>query len=196
MLRKWMQEPIFMQSPHLDLAKNYWQTHLQPNDFAIDMTCGNGHDTQFLAQLLPKGLVYSVDIQESALEKAHGRCKDFPHIRFLHQSHSLPITPLPSAPRLIVYNLGYLPGGDKSITTRTEDTLTSLGLSTQILDSTGALSITCYPGHDEGQREEKEILSWAKNLSSDKWRVCLHQWINQHRSPSLLWILRREQVLK
>jgi len=178
-------------SPHLDLAKKSWESHLKPHDFAIDMTCGAGRDTLFLSHLLPEGVVYSLDIQEVALQKARALLGDSPRVRFFHQSHSEPISlPLPAAPRLIVYNLGYLPGGDKSITTRSETTLASLHMSTQLLDASGALSITCYPGHDEGLQEEQGVFAWAKNLQPTVWRVCLHQWINRSRAPSFLWITK------
>ena len=178
-------------SPHLGLAKNYWKSHLQPDDFVIDMTCGAGHDTQFLSNLLSEGIVYSLDIQEVALEKAKQLLGDSSQVRFLHQSHSEPISlPLPIAPRLIVYNLGYLPGGDKSITTESESTLVSLNMASQLLNATGALSITCYPGHEEGLSEEQAVIAWARNLKPTEWRVCLHQWINRPRAPSFLWITK------
>ncbi len=176
-------------SPHLSLAKTYWRAHLSPYDFAIDMTCGNGHDTQFLSSLLPEGLVFSVDIQEKALTKAQELLRENSRVQFFHQSHSAPL-PIASPPRLIIYNLGYLPGGDKSITTKTETTLKSLEMARLLLESGGALSITCYPGHAEGGKEETEVIAWAKRLDPSKWRVCFHQWINRNFSPSLLWIVK------
>jgi hypothetical protein len=89
-----------------------------------------------------------------------------------------------------VYNLGYLPGGKKSITTQTDTTLESVKLSLELLADDGAISITCYPGHEEGAREEKELLAFAETLSSKEWNVCQHKWLNRPRSPSLLWLLR------
>ncbi len=177
-------------SPHLTLAKNFWRAHLKPSDFVIDMTCGNGHDTQFLAELVPEGLVYSIDIQECALEKAKALVGTSDRVRFFHQSHAAPF-PLPYAPKLIVYNLGYLPGGDKTITTMTNTTLTSVNNALDLLGENGALSITCYPGHVEGLKEEQTLIDWAKNLPFNQWHANLHQWINRKRSPSLLWITKR-----
>jgi SAM-dependent methyltransferase len=170
-----------MNKPHLLLAKEYWKEHLQPGDFAIDATCGNGHDTLYLSQLLPDGLVYGIDIQETALEKTRLALGDAKNVRLFHQSHADPL-PLPSRPRLIVYNLGYLPGGDKTLTTMTSSTLESIKLSLEILATDGAISITCYPGHDEGMHEEKELLSFVKDL-----KHAYHRW-ERERSPTLLWI--------
>lgn len=40
----------------------------------LDATCGNGHDTLFLANLVgPNGTVYAFDIQEEAIEHTTAR---------------------------------------------------------------------------------------------------------------------------
>ena len=176
-------EKIF--APHLALAKNYWQRLLQPNDVAIDATCGNGHDALFLSSLCH---VVALDIQPEAIAKTG----ELAPKALLHRiSHAeIDRIPLPQAPRLIVYNLGYLPGGNKSITTQTESTIESVRKGLEILAADGALSITCYPGHDEGLKEEKALLEWAEALPSQKFSVCYHKWINRPRSPTLLWIRR------
>ena len=175
--------------PHLQLAKEIWKNFLKPNDLAIDATCGNGNDTLFLSELCE---VYGLDIQQEAIlntEKLlaqHGK-KALLH----HLSHEkIDELSLPIAPRLIIYNLGYLPRGDKTITTRTETTLLSIKKSMDLLASDGALCITCYPGHEEGKREEEAIQEWAATLSSDRWLVCHHKWINRKGAPSLMWIAR------
>ena len=174
-----------MSKPHLLLAKDYWQSHLKPSDFAIDATCGNGHDTLFLSQRLPQGTVFALDIQENAIQKTKERLSGAANVHYFCQSHAhLKALPLPSPPQLIVYNLGYLPGGDKSITTMTEKTLESIGEALSILDENGALSITCYPGHEEGMREEEEFLSFLMTLAC---KMTYHQW-DKPKAPSLLWI--------
>jgi SAM-dependent methyltransferase len=176
-----------MNKPHLLLAKDYWRRHLKPGDFAIDATCGNGHDTLFLSQLLSEGLVFGIDIQEAALQKTEKLLGGAKNVQLFRQSHADPI-PVPKPPRLVVYNLGYLPGGDKSITTMTGSTLQSIRQSLSLLDAGGAISITCYPGHHEGMLEESKILAFIKNL-----KYTYHQWDSApittgHRRPSLLWI--------
>ena len=183
--------PVF--SPHLSLAHHYWKQHVQPTDFAMDMTCGNGRDMAFLCHLLKQGLVYGLDIQAIALQKTkeflvHQNIHEQTYGLFL-QSHAVPIE-IPVPPRLIVYNLGYLPGGVKSIVTTGETTLVSLEQSVRLLARDGALSITCYPGHEKGLLEEEQVLNWAAQLPSSTWRVCHHRWINRMKSPSLVWITR------
>lgn len=173
-------EKIF--SPHLALARSYWKGHLKPNDLAIDATCGNGHDTLLLSELCH---VIGLDIQPEAIAKTNLLVPKAVLHRLSHAE--IDRIPLPYPPRLVVYNLGYLPGGNKSMTTMTETTLISVNKSLEILSNDGALSITCYPGHEEGAREEKALIEWAAALPS-KWSVCHHKWLNRHRSPSLIWI--------
>ena len=171
-------------SPHLHLAKSYWKEHLKPGDLAVDATCGNGHDTLFLAELCS---VVGLDIQEKALQNTGALLARHGKRAQLHQiSHAaIDTVPLPCPPKLIVYNLGYLPHGDKSITTLLESTLESVNKGLTMLAPGGALSITCYPGHDEGLREEQALEAWAAGLP---WRVEHHKWLERARAPSLIWI--------
>jgi hypothetical protein len=173
-------------SPHLVLAKKYWSDLLQKEDLAIDATCGNGHDTLFLSKLCS---VIGLDIQPQALQNTEILLQKHQQKAILHQlSHTeIDSLSLPSPPRLIVYNLGYLPGANKSLTTQTESTLISVKKSLSMLKEGGALSITCYPGHEEGAHEERALEDWIKSLP---WCVSHHKWLERSRSPSLIWILK------
>jgi len=176
-------EKIF--SPHLKLAKSYWKDLLKPSDLAIDATCGNGHDTLFLAEICS---VIGLDIQSQAIESTQSLLEKHQKKALLyHMSHAdIDTIPLPRPPKLIVYNLGYLPRGDKSITTMVNTTVESVEKSLTLLAPDGALSITCYPGHEEGKKEEEILEKWIAKLDLDKWSVAHHKW--KDRSPSLIWI--------
>jgi methylase of polypeptide subunit release factors len=179
-----------MQKPHIILAHAYWEKLLSPTDTAIDATCGNGKDTAYLSKLLPLGKVLSLDIQKNALTKA---ALNAPHsnIDFLHQSHTH--LPQNQPVKLVVYNLGYLPGGDKTITTMAKSTLQSLQCAATLIEAGGALSITCYPGHLEGALEEKIVDDWVSNiLSTNDWKVLRHQWDRQ--SPILFFVSKKSSV--
>lgn len=174
-------------SPHLTLAKQYWKNILKKSDLAIDATCGNGHDTLFLSELCS---VIGLDIQNAAIANTEALLAKHQRKAVLHRlSHEeIDQLPLPYPPRLIVYNLGYLPKGDKSITTKGSTTLLSAKKGLDLLAREGALSITCYPGHEEGFCEEKMLKEWAATLPSERWLVCHHKWLNRVKAPSLLWI--------
>ena len=177
---------------HLQIAHGYWKNHLKPTDNAIDATCGNGKDSLFLSTLLTNGKLFCYDIQKKAIENTkellntHSMNTDtiqffnFTHTNFNKIDKLLPI-------KLITYNLGYLPGGDKSITTMVKSTLTSIkhGLKRIIID--GALSITCYNGHFEGAKEEKEIFKFIDGLDKNKYDIKIHTW-HKKNAPSFIWI--------
>ena len=187
--------PLFQS--HLDLAHTYWKRILNPGDCAIDATCGNGYDTLFIAQSVLRddiGKVIAIDKQSQAIESARLLLSTnlekhlIDQIDFVHGCHeSFPDTIIQGSVKLIVYNLGYLPGSDKSIKTLTT-TIQSLKNALPLLCSGGMISITCYPGHAEGKIEEMDILAYAKTLPPQEWNCCYHQWINRSNSPSLLLI--------
>ena len=167
---------------HLKLAHAYWEKHLKLGDLALDATCGNGKDTLKLAQLVGiEGSIIALDIQEEAIAKTQAHLKahlsptHYKKIFLFLQSHAeLPSIVYKTPPQLIVYNLGYLPGGDKSRTTLTESTLESLKKSLSVLPKGGMISLTCYPGHAEGEREQKSLLPLLYQLNSSDWKVESH----------------------
>lgn len=179
--------PVF--NSHLDLAHHYWERFLRPGDWAIDATCGNGHDTLKLAQTKEIGGVIGIDIQPEALQSTQTLLGERSNVHLYCQSHA-DFPPLASLRpiRLIVYNLGYLPGGNKQMTTLTPTTLESVRKALQLVVPGGAVSIVCYPGHPEGLVEEKALLGEISGLSPQDWNVCYHTFPNRVLSPSLLFI--------
>lgn len=181
---------------HLDLAHALWKQLLREGDTVVDATCGNGHDTLFLAELAlsdTEGKLLAIDIQAEAVAASQARLKEnltprqYERIEWLQGSHAAFPEDLKEV-SLFVYNLGYLPGGDKSKTTMTNTTLTSIDNALSLLKAGGVVSITCYPGHDEGKKEEKELMIYSAHLSPDTWSVSFHQWKNRKNAPSLLLI--------
>jgi hypothetical protein len=197
--------PIF--NSHLDLAHYYWERLLQKltgkmNEapfWAIDATCGNGHDTLKLAKILLmskiQGGVIGIDIQQDAISQTkdllqlHLSQEDRANIHLYCQSHThFPPLAAMHPIRLIVYNLGYLPKGNKQMTTMTQNTLESVRNALDLIMPGGAVSITCYPGHEEGSKEEKALLQEVSTLSPTSWNVCTHTFPNRLLAPSLILI--------
>lgn len=180
---------------HLDLAKRYWKEIVLPGSIVIDATVGNGQDTLFLARLLQgKGRLIGYDIQPDALLTAKKNLESLSDeeqkgIELRLESHK---NFFEKEATLIVYNLGYLPGGDKALTTLRESTLESIKRALKIVQPLGGISITCYPGHAEGACEESDLLKYLRTLSPKEWSICYHQWINRIKPPSLIWIRKRE----
>jgi len=191
--------PLFQS--HLDLAHRYWSELIETGDRVIDATCGRGHDTLKLCQLalsLDKGQVYAFDIQRQAIDSTSRLLEDYlpielkSHVEIRQWCHSaFPDDILPETIKLIVYNLGYLPGGDKGWTTEAATTLQSLRQAQELLQNGGVISMTCYPGHMEGAREEEAIMAYATHLPPKKWSCCRHVWLNREAGPSLLLIQKQ-----
>jgi len=191
------QIPSFLHST-VELGHLLWKNLVKPGDLAVDATCGNGSDTIFLAELVLKGTqgsVIAIDIQNKAIENTKARLLQeltpitIPQIEFICNCHSQLANILGKRkPKLIVYNLGYLPGYDKSIKTTQETTLQSIQAGLECLDEHGAISITCYPGHAEGAVEEETLINFSKQLDPRKWRTLFCRFTNRTLAPSLILI--------
>jgi tRNA G37 N-methylase Trm5 len=188
------------QANHLKFAHACWEEQVNPGDIVIDATCGNGYDTLFLANIAltnVSGTLFSLDIQPEAIESAKGLLLKelnpllIDKVNFVLGSHAaFPNIIAPESVQLIVYNLGYLPGGDKTKTTMTDSTLQSISQAQLLIKKRGMISITCYPGHEEGKHEEEAILNYCAQLNPREWTCCHHQWINRKSAPSLLILTR------
>lgn len=177
--------PLFQS--HLDLAHFWWERIVAKESIVIDATCGNGHDTLFLERLNPKKL-FAIDLQKEAIEATKKQAKIATILQMSHDT--FPESIEKESVTLIVYNLGYLPGGNKSLTTKTETTITSLNAAIELIKRGGLISVTCYPGHAEGKSEEKAVLDWAETLDPRTWSVCYHTLINREKAPSLFLVQR------
>ncbi|GAA0120699.1 MAG: class I SAM-dependent methyltransferase [Clostridium argentinense] len=155
---------------------------------AIDGTLGNGHDTDFLSSIFNK--VYSFDIQNAAIENYAEKKRE--NVILIKDCHSKLKEYVKENVDVVMYNLGFLPGGDKSITTEASTTLTSIESSLEILNSGGIITIAIYIGHEEGEKEGKEILEYVSRLPKDRYGVMLHKVINRsEKAPQLIVIEKK-----
>lgn len=173
-----------------ELLHTLLKGHITPGDLAIDATAGNGHDTCFLAEAVgPSGKVIAIDIQEQAITSTRFRLQQsglLDRTSLHHGSHAdLVEIAGGGIPSVIVFNLGYLPGGDHSVITRTEGTLAALAASVQILGPGGMLAVVCYPGHPGGDEESAAVEDSFAALPG--WRTARYSMIGtQRKSPLLL----------
>ncbi|MFZ4773178.1 MAG: tRNA (mnm(5)s(2)U34)-methyltransferase [Chlamydiia bacterium] len=173
-----------------ELTKIFSRQVVQPFDLLIDATVGNGHDTLFLMNLAEERQcrVIGFDIQTEALEAAKLRLKNS-SIRLIHASHAeFDAYPEINHVGLILYNLGYLPGKDKNITTLGHSTLESIQKGLDRLRPLGGIGITCYSGHPEGQKEIALLEDLAASLDAKKYVSTWTHWTNRLHCPSVLLI--------
>ncbi len=177
----------------VELAHSKIKEFIRPGDLCIDATAGNGYDTLFLArQISPFGKVYAVDIQKLSIEQTVKRLNShgFDEIlRTFHGSHTKIRNLLDKSEHgkvsAIMFNLGYLPGGDHAITTTTEDTIFALNEAYVILRQGGVITALCYRGHSEGTKETKKVFELCKEK---KWDVEVVEGSSNPQSPVLILI--------
>lgn len=162
-------------------------------DRVIDATVGNGHDTLFLAECVgTRGLVAGFDIQAEALHGAGLKCEDAGCRAIVdlyelgHESMDKVLSGWEGKTRAVMFNLGYLPGGDHTVITRPETTLRALDLACQMLMVGGVLSVMIYHGHPGGKEEMREVLSWSGGLD-DRYECELFEAAHP-QAPKLLWV--------
>ncbi len=166
---------------------------LQPGDIAVDATMGNGHDTLFLTQCVtPGGHVYAFDVQAAALEETRKRVPAELATLF-HAGHETLRAHLPAELHgrvsAVMFNLGYLPGADKALITRTETTMIAVAEALEVLKPGGLLTIAVYPGHEGGAEEGRSITAWAAGLEPRRYEVQHLRPVNRTASPPELWMV-------
>jgi len=151
---------------------------------AIDMTVGNGNDTVFLANL--SEFVYGFDIQKIAISKTNEllQSKNFTNYLLINDSHENIDKYNIKNIDIAIYNLGYLPNGDKTVTTNTKTTLSSLEKLLKILNPEGEIVLVVY---SHNKSESDALISYTKKLNAS-YDVIKHEIINKEDAPYILLI--------
>lgn len=183
----------------LQYARTILTTALEPGDIAVDCTVGNGHDTVFLAELVgDNGHVFGFDIQKQAivntkqklLERNLQQRVTLFQMGHEHVAQQIP-TNVQSDVNGAIFNLGYLPKGDKSIVTTPDTTISAIKQLLGLMPSGGIIVIVVYHGHDEGKIERDALLSYTKNLHQESAHVLQYGFINQKNNPPFILAIEK-----
>lgn len=175
------------------------QRAITPGDVVIDATAGNGRDTVFLASCVgPAGTVYAFDIQEPALQATAIATSDLAaRVRLVHAGHHLMrnhVDPVDvGRVAAVVFNLGYLPGGDKTITTTSETTIAGVEQALTMLRPDGMLVVVCYK-HDHGQREYEALRVMLQSIPQQQASVLECNFINQVGNPPMAFVVTKQPL--
>ena len=178
-----------------ELVHNTLNDHLREGDLAIDATAGNGHDTGYLATRVgERGRVIAIDIQGIAIESTRNLLSEIAvanRVTLLVGNHSVILDELleeyKESIATIVFNLGYLPGSDKSVQTEAKNTIQALEASTNLLRPSGLLCVTAYRAHHGGEEETKSVEEWIARKVADGWHVKRHEPASNNLPP-ILWV--------
>ncbi|MCM3410917.1 class I SAM-dependent methyltransferase [Metabacillus sp. YM-086] len=175
----------------LPFAKQLLEEAINEGDIVVDATIGNGHDTVFLAQLVgEQGHVYGFDIQKQALLNTVERLKTNDlqeRVTLSQQGHHFIQSVIPEEKHGLIsgamFNLGYLPGGDPSIVTNYETTISAIKQLLHVMKPEGMIVIVIYHGHPEGKIERDELMSFVERIDSSVAHVLKYQFINKQNNP-------------
>lgn len=184
----------------LSFAHRCAADRLRPGDVAVDATAGTGADTLFLCEAVgPKGTVFAFDIQQQALDRTAERIARLgaaaPDVRLVLRSHADMREVVPAAlhgrVRAVMFNLGYLPGGDKRIITRPQTTLAAMEAALSLLAPGGVMTAVLYPGHEGGREEAEAVERWAAALPDGDYRAIVYRFVNRMNEPPYVVAVER-----
>lgn len=178
----------------LPFAKKLIEKAASTGDIVVDGTTGNGYDTQFLAERVGRtGKVYGFDIQETALRATKDRLHQHElseQVVLFHTGHENLHSCIPTNDhgkiKAAIFNLGYLPGSDKTITTKVATTIAAVKQLFEIMAPEGIIVLVIYHGHSEGAKERDALLSYCQELEQNDAHVLQYQFINQKNNPPFL----------
>lgn len=163
-------------------------------DTVIDATAGNGNDTLKLCNAVGKnGKVFAFDIQQIALDNTEKLLKDkgASNFQLINASHSELDKYISESVKAVVFNLGYLPGGDHSLHTKCETTTVAIEKGLSLLADDGFISVTIYYGKDSGTEEKDGVMEYLKNLDCRKYTVTVHDFLNRPNCPPITAIITK-----
>ena len=175
------------------LAADYMIRTIQPGDSVVDATMGNGKDTLFLCGLVGEaGHVYAFDVQEEAVRRTQERVSEAgfaARTTLLLAGHETMARHVPQGVKAVMFNLGWLPGAQHIVTTKTDTTLEAVRAAVELIGRGGIVTVCIYPGHEEGTRELHALLDYAKGLSVRTYNVLHHHFLNAAEgTPELILI--------
>jgi len=169
----------------------FLREHVSPGDCCIDATAGNGNDTLVLCELVSEnGKVFAFDIQEKAVENTKRRLLEHGVLKraeVLLESHvNMGNYVEENSVSCIVFNFGYLPGGDHSLATREDTSIAAILEGLRLLKKGGMMSLCIYSGGDSGFKERDAILSELKKLDGKRYLVIVSEYYNRPNNPPIL----------
>ena len=164
--------------------------HVTEGGLCIDATAGNGNDTLYLAKLVGvEGQVIAFDIQEDAVANTEKRLQEqdmSERAKVVLDSHvNMASYAKENTVDCIVFNLGYLPGGDHKMATQVNSSIEAMNVALKLLKKKGLLSVTIYSGGDSGFEEKDAVLSWLRQLDQRKYLVLVTEYYNRQNNPPI-----------
>lgn len=177
----------------------FWQDQLAHATTIVDATLGNGQDFLYLAEQAKSGAhLWGLDIQPLAIDKSKALLSERLQrvdvsVDLLLGSHDELLTSIQfpsSGIDLLIFNLGYLPGGNHSVMTRSDTTIKAIKAGLEHLNVNGLITLVAYPGTVAGEGECEEVKQFLSTLPQRRYDVSTWAPVNQINNPPVLFIIK------
>ncbi|WP_391202730.1 class I SAM-dependent methyltransferase [Psychrobacillus sp. L4] len=174
----------------LPFAKELLTSVIEPGDFVVDATAGNGHDTLFLAKLVGEaGHVYAFDVQPEAIQSTEEKLVEanlLSRATLILDGHENVSKYIQKEIAAAIFNLGYLPGSDLQIVTKGNSTIQAVASLLEMLKVGGLIILVVYSGHPGGKEEKDALMDYVMQLPHSYTHVLCYQFLNQQNNPPFI----------
>jgi len=182
---------VFKVERILPFAKQLLKSIIEPGETVIDATAGNGYDTLFLAECVGQsGHVLSFDIQEDAIKSTQNKLTEanIKHVLLIQDGHENVLQYIDTTISAAIFNLGYLPGSNQSVTTQGQTTWQAVTSILTRLKKKGLIVLVIYHGHEEGKIERDYLQQCLTELNPKTTQVLQYRFLNRPTSPFIIAI--------
>ena len=179
----------------LRVAHHFLEERVPKGGFCIDATAGRGNDTAFLCGLVgSEGRVIAFDIQQEAVNSTRVLLAEKGlSAQVILDSHShMDQYAEKETVDAIVFNFGYLPGGDHKIFTHPETSIAAIEAGLELLRPGGMMSLCIYYGGDSGFEEKNALLEYLRTIDSKKFTVLVTEFANRPNNPPIPAFILKE----
>lgn len=190
LLQTQLSMPIRKSFSALDLARKFISENVSEGDICIDATAGRGNDTLLLCSLVGDGgMVYAFDIQQDAITSTEQLLEQngcLSRASLILDSHANMDKYVASeSVSCIVFNFGWLPGGDHSIFTRASSSIDAIEKGLSLLRPDGVMCLCIYYGRENGFDERDALLEYLEHIDSREYTVVISRFANRGGCPPI-----------
>lgn len=178
----------------LEITHYFAKKAAEPGDTVIDATMGNGHDTLFLSKLVgEKGKVYAFDIQDKAVQNTSKLLEKegMTNAELILSGHENMEEYVHEEVSAVMFNLGYLPGGDHSLGTVADTTIKAIESAMRLVKKHGVITIGVYYGGDSGFDEKNSVMDYIAQIDFKKFTVLTLDYKNRPNCPPISVIIEK-----
>lgn len=183
----------------IGIVHEWIKNRVMPGDLCMDATAGRGYDTALLCESVgANGQVIAFDIQEDAVDSTKRLLEErglLKRAAVYKESHSkMDAYAKKESVACIMFNFGYLPGGDHSICTKAKTSIEAIGKGLDLLKKEGIMTLCIYHGGDSGFEEKEALMAYLKTIDSKKYTVVVSELYNKPNYPPIAVLIQKDKL--